>query len=390
MTEAMTELRVALVHPYTWPEVRRGGERYVEDLAVYLAGHGVDVEVVTGSSDGGSVVHRPDGVTVRRVRHVLAHRLARWKVTAVDTFGLPAWTALARRRYDVVHAMTPTGALAGRLARRPTVFTIIGHPTEEQLAYRRYDRAVFAAAFRTATVAAALSRASADQVERLFGRPAEVLGPGVRAERFTPDLAPRRGPPRILFSASVSDRRKGLDVAMLAFSRVLARHPDARLWVSGEGDCTWALDALPDEERARVVAAVDQLGTGSVDEVPARYRSASVTLLPSVEEAFGMVLVESLATGTPVVCTPSGGMPEIVAGADVGYVAERTPGALADALEHVLALAAQDGTPARCVAHSRHWEWEGSVGPAHLALYARLAGPVSGWDPEWRGPSIAA
>jgi glycosyltransferase involved in cell wall biosynthesis len=103
-----------------------------------------------------------------------------------------------------------------------------------------------------------------------------------------------------------------------------------------------------------------------------------------------MVLVESLASGTPVVCSPSGGMPEIVAGAEVGYVAERTPGALADALGRALALAGRDGTPALCVAHSRHWEWEASIGPAHLALYARLAGRVSGSGPERGGPSTAA
>src|SRR6478736_9727993 len=118
----MTDLRVALVHPFVWPEVRRGGERYVEDLAVYLAGHGHAVDIVTGSSEGASVEHRPDGVTIRRRRHVLGRRLRRWGITVVETFGLPAWVALARGRYDVVHAMTPTGAIAGVLARKPTVF----------------------------------------------------------------------------------------------------------------------------------------------------------------------------------------------------------------------------------------------------------------------------
>src|SRR5581483_11346425 len=98
-TAAVSDLRVALVHPYSWPEVRRGGERYVEDLAVYLAGHGVDVHVVTGSQRGFAVVRRGDGVTVHKVRHVFGHRLTRWNVTAVDTFGLPACTALVGRRY---------------------------------------------------------------------------------------------------------------------------------------------------------------------------------------------------------------------------------------------------------------------------------------------------
>jgi glycosyltransferase involved in cell wall biosynthesis len=370
----VAELRVALVHPYTWPDVRRGGERYVEDLAVFLASHGVTVDVVAGSRES-SVTRRPDGVTVRRLRHVLGQKFRRWNVTAVETFALPAWVALARHRYDVVHAMTPTAAIASRLARRPTVYTVIGHPTEEQLGQRRYDRRVFATAVRSATVAAALSRASADQVARLFGRPAEVLTPGVRSALFPPDLTPRTGPPRVLFSAAPEDRRKGLDVAVAAFGRLLDVHPDARLWISGAGDWEWAFSAIGStDERARVLAATDRLGPGSVDDVPARYRAASVTLLPSVDEAFGMVLVESLASGTPVVCSPSGGMPEIVDGAPVGVVAPRTPEALAAALGEALVLAADPGTPARCAAHARRWDWEQTVGPIHLALYRRVAG----------------
>jgi glycosyltransferase involved in cell wall biosynthesis len=366
-------MRIALAHPFVWPEVRRGGERYVEDLAVYLVGQGVEVDIVTGSPRSSSVQRRADGVTIRRRRYVLGHRLRRFGITEVETFGLSAVRALATGRYDVVHAMTPTAAIAARLARRPTVFTVIGHPTAEQLTHRRFDRPVFGAAFRGATVAAALSQASADQVEVLFHRKAEVLTPGVRSEQFVPDLAPRTGPPRILFSAAASDRRKGLDVALLAFARVLDSCPEARLQISGAGDVSWALASLSGDDRERVMASTDFLGTGSVGDVPARYRGASLTLLPSVDEAFGMALVESLATGTPVVCSPSGGMPEIVEGADVGAVAERTPEATAAAIIRVLALGRDEGTPRRCVEHAKKWDWAESVGPAHLDVYTRVA-----------------
>jgi glycosyltransferase involved in cell wall biosynthesis len=270
--------------------------------------------------------------------------------------------------------MTPTAALAGRLARRPTVYTVIGHPTAEQLTHRGYDAAVFGAAIRRATVAAALSRASADQVEALFHRPADVLTPGVRSELFRPDLSPRTGPPRLLFSAAAGDRRKGLDLAFAAFARLLEARPDARLQISGEGDPAWAFDTLASDEDARVRAATDFLGAGSVDEVPERYRRATVTVLPSLDEAFGMALVESLATGTPVVCSPSGGMPEIVDGADVGVVAERTPAAMAAAMEKALVMAADESTPLRCVEHAKRWDWEESVGPTHVALYTRMTG----------------
>jgi glycosyltransferase involved in cell wall biosynthesis len=250
---------------------------------------------------------------------------------------------------------------------------VIGHPTAEQLTHRAYDAAVFRAALRRATVAAALSQASADQVESLFGREADVLTPGVRSALFPPDLAARKGPARILFSAAAADRRKGLDVAVAAFALVLDARPDARLQVSGEGDAGWAFEALTAETRSRVLSATDFLGAGSIEDVPGRYRAASVTLLPSVDEAFGMALLESLATGTPVVCSPSGGMPEIVDGADVGVVADRMPAAMADAINTALAMAADEETPRRCVEHAKRWDWDANVGPAHVGVYSRVA-----------------
>jgi glycosyltransferase involved in cell wall biosynthesis len=93
-------------------------------------------------------------------------------------------------------------------------------------------------------------------------------------------------------------------------------------------------------------------------------------VLPSEHEAFGLVLVESLASGTPVVAAASGGIAEIVdPGAGVGAL---TPvgdiGALAAAIVETVRLAADPETPARCAAHAQRWSWD-SVGPAHLAAY---------------------
>ena len=67
-------LRVALVHPYSWPEVRRGGERYLADLAWYLDRAGHEVAVVTGTT-GQPGTRYDDGVRYFRYKHHLPHRL---------------------------------------------------------------------------------------------------------------------------------------------------------------------------------------------------------------------------------------------------------------------------------------------------------------------------
>lgn len=368
-------MRIALVHPFVWPEVRRGAERYVDDLASYLAGRGHEVEVVTGTEGPSTDEVRPDGVVVRRRHHVGMVKLARLGIDRVQSFLLTALPALRRGEHDVVHAMVPAATAAAWLARRPSVLTYIGHPTRAQYdALTRVDRALYRTASRAATATTALSAASAASVEDLFGRRPEVLPPGIRTERFPPASAPRTGPPILLFSAAPGDRRKHLDLLLQALPTVLDRHPGARVAVSGQGDPSWALAAVPASERDRVRAAIDVLGAGEVDEVPARYRSATVTALPAVDEAFGLALVESLASGTPVVATADGGMLDIVTDPAVGRTFPLgSADALAHALLEVVALAADPSTPAACAAHAAAWSWSGSVGPRHERLYERVA-----------------
>jgi glycosyltransferase involved in cell wall biosynthesis len=362
-------VRIALVHPYPWPEVRRGAERYLEDLCSYLAGRGHDVTIVTGTHDHAVRERRPDGASV--VRRPLLHPRGarRLGVSELDLFGLSALRWLLGARVDLVHALVPAGALAGRLAGKPTLYTVLGHPTVDQLPPAALPRRLFTAAVRKATITAVLSRSSADALLATLGRQAVVLPPGVSLERFPPDLSPRRGA-TVLVSASLDDPRKRARLAVDAFVLLRSRRADARLVLSGSGDPGPLLARVPPELRA----AVEVAGTGRPEDVPARYRRATVTLLASDHEAFGLALVESLASGTPVVCTPEGGMPEIVE-PGVGTVARSaSPEALAEALDATVALAADPATPRRCVERARHWSWESQVGPAHLAVYDELVG----------------
>lgn len=368
----MDPLRIALVHPYAWPEVRRGGERYLADLAAHLSEAGHTVHIVTGTS-GRSRVDLVEGVVIQRRPHVTHQKLERRGLGPMETFGIVALRQLARRRYDVVHALTPTGALAGRLSGHRTLYTVLGQPDQDHFADRPVERRLTALAMRTASQVAALSKAAAELESTIFRRRCIVLSPGVRADQFPPDLTPRSGPPRVLFPADASDRRKHVDLALAAMDVVLGRHPDARLMLGGPGDHTWAVEELGAAGR-RALRGVDVLGVGELDDIPRRYREATVTLLPSTNEAFGLGVLESLASGTPAVGLAGGGPEEIIGSGGVGVIARRAEAAaLGEALIEAIDLARDPATPGRCVERAMHWEWS-RIGRDHVDVYRGLCG----------------
>lgn len=351
-------MRIAVVHPFTWVDVRRGGERYAHDLAWWLSSQGHDVDYVTGGP-ARSITH--DGaVRMVRLHHRHGERLTGWGLDKTQTFGATVLPWLTRNRYDVVHAFVPSAAIAARVARQRTVFTAIGHPTPANVGSARR---LLVAAGRAAHVTTALSQSAADGLGAVIRRTPLVVSPGVRTEVFTPNIAPRLGDPRLLFAAPAGAPRKRLADLLGAMPHVLAALPDTRLVIGGGG-------ALPAGLSPEVAAAIDDVGTGELADVPQRYRDATVTVLPSEDEAFGLVLVESLACGTPVVAARSGGMPEIVTPeANVGALAPvGDVVALAEAIVSTVRLAADPETAVRCVLHAANWSWD-TVGPHHLATY---------------------
>lgn len=362
-------MKIALVHPFAWPDVRRGGERYLDDLAWYLRGAGHQVDVIAGSD----TTTRSEGYHGRevRLRHLPTVTRRPVKLREPETFGVRAYPELLRRRYDVVHALVPSAALAAKAAGQRVAFTLLGYPTDALLDRHPTKRRVLQATMRTANAVTALSSQVADDVARSLRRRPTVLAPGVRTDRFAP--LTRTVVPTVLF-ASAMRPEKGLDVLLRAFSLVAAKNTQVRLVLAGPGDPAWAFTQTND-----VVAAcrdrIDELGPGDPDDVPRLYASAHVTVLPSTNEAFGLALAESLAAGTPVVGCRGGGADDIVVD-EVGRIVEfGDADALAAAIGSALGLSAEPDIADRCQARASLWDWAGSIGPQHEALYrAVIAG----------------
>lgn len=110
---------------------------------------------------------------------------------------------------------------------------------------------------------------------------------------------------------------KGLHLGMRAFAALLAEHPDARLTIIGEGpDRAWL---TREAERLGMAHAVTWIGWMSREDVAEAYRGHDVLLFPSLHDSGGMVVLEAMSRGLPVVCLDLGG-PGVMVDASCGRV----------------------------------------------------------------------
>ncbi|NJO39559.1 MAG: glycosyltransferase family 4 protein [Cyanobacteria bacterium CRU_2_1] len=171
-----------------------------------------------------------------------------------------------------------------------------------------------------------------------------VIPGGVDTHRFRPNLAPRQAREYlnwpddrpILFAPRRLVQRMGLDKLLSALAQVKSKIPDVWLAIAGKGYLRSALEQQVME--LGLENHVCFLGFLPDEQLPIAYQAADLTVIPSQSlEGFGLVVVESLACGTPVLCTPVGGMPEILAHFSPQLIADAaTVEAIALRLEAVL------------------------------------------------------
>ncbi len=246
--------------------------------------------------------------------------------------------AVARcaRDCDIVHAQWTLSAAAAWLSRlwhgRPVVATLQGSDIF-QVAASRGGALLTRLVLQHCDRITVLSRALADATEAI-GLPATsitVIPNGIDLAQFTPPRG-NRGPV-IAYVGSLIPR-KGVIYLLRAMARLVHMHPSLRLVIVGEG-----IEKIPLQETARdlgISAQVSFVGEASREQVRSWMQQARIFVLPSTEEGFGVVLLEALACGTPIVASCVGGICDVVT-PEVGMlVPPRDPDALAAAIAQLL------------------------------------------------------
>ena len=216
-----------------------------------------------------------------------------------------------------------------------------------------------------------LSHAFAEILQDRYGAPANkirIIPGGVELLRFADTVGRDKSRQRldwprdrrIVFSVRRLVHAKGLENLIEAADEVRKKIPDVLFMIAGTGPIR---EALSQQIEARGLEGHVRLcGFVSEDDLPAAYSAANLFVVPTIAlEGFGLVVVESLACGTPTLVTPIGGLPEVVSGLDKKLVlAGLTPGDIAAGI--VASLAPSDSwqppTSDQCREYAKRFGWE--------------------------------
>lgn len=274
---------------------------------------------------------------------------------------------------DIAHSAHPLLMPARAAKQMVTIHDLdfLDHPERTRAEIRRdYGRLAAGHATRAAAVVA-VSTFTAREIERRLGVPRDrivICSPGAPAWPARPAPAPR-GP--ILFMGTL-EPRKNVGVLLQAYAALREAMPDAPpLWLAG-GATTAAAPWLRAIAEPPLAGHVEHLGYVASERRYDLYAQASMLVLPSHLEGFGMTVLEAMTVGVPAIVSRRGALPE-VAGDAAQIIEPDDVRGLAAAMQRYLqdpATAAQ--ATERGFARAREYSWDGSA-QTLLAAYRRLA-----------------
>ncbi|MEA2446799.1 MAG: phosphatidyl-myo-inositol alpha-mannosyltransferase [Actinomycetota bacterium] len=323
-------MRIGIVCPYAWD--RFGGvQSHIRSLSETLRGRGHRVGVIAPSmTSGRSGSQEGDVMLIGRSLGIPANGSV-----APLAFSPQAATALGRAVNafgpEVLHLHEPLIPSLSLLALWRETFPIVGtfHASAESSWAYGAARPALKKAVEKLTVRTAVSEAARELVARYYPGKYELTPNGVQTDRFAGPHVSQPGGKRILFLGRI-EKRKGLEVLINAMTHI--RDLEATLTIAGTGPQKAACRRLA----AKLDVPAEFIGGVPDEDLPDLYRSADVYCAPGLGgESFGIVLVEAMAAGAPVIASDIPGYRAVSEDAAL-LVPPDSPEDLAAALRRVL------------------------------------------------------
>lgn len=388
-------MRIGIVCPYSF-DVPGGVQFHIRDFAEYLLLHGHTVSVLAPADDdtpvpayvvpAGRAVPVPYNGSVARVNFgpVTAGRVRRW---------------LGDGEFDVLHIHEPVTPSLSILALWQATGPIVATFHTSQLRSRAMQAAypLLRPSLEKISARIAVSEDARQMVTTHIGGDAVVVPNGVYVDVFArAPLEPRwQGTPErptVAFVGRLDEARKGLPVLCEAIPEVLAAAPGTRFLIAGRGDADAAIERLDPLSRK----ACEFLGSISDDEKRALFRSVDAYVAPHTGgESFGIVLIEAMSAGAPVIASDLDAFRRVLVDGDLGVLfGAGDSGALARELLALLAdPARRQRLSATATVAVRRYDWS-VVGAELLEVFETVSDgaqavaedPQSGRFARWRRP----
>jgi phosphatidylinositol alpha-mannosyltransferase len=336
-------MKLALVSPYDFA-YPGGVTEHVAHLAEQFLASGHQVHIVAPSSD--------DEAEPTEIGNALVHRIGR--VVSIPANGSVARITLSLRAYlqtkrllqdeqfDLIHLHEPM---------MPALpLTVLRHSNGVNVgtfhAYRNtplayfYGKPIVRPFFRKLHGHITVSTAARDFVGEYFPADYRIIPNGIDFHRFNKRYEPLEqlsdGRPTVLFVGRL-EKRKGLRFLLRAWPNVLERVPNARLVVVGRGR---PLEGYRRFALGQGWSPEDVVFAGYVasEDLPRYYQAADVFCAPNTgQESFGIVLLEAMAAGAPIVASDIPGYRDVVSHGLQGFLVQpQEPSAIADSLIRLL------------------------------------------------------
>ncbi len=416
----MTESLKILCPTYWYPSYADDTQAiYVHDINRHLVRQGHKVCVVTPGRPGVPARETFDGVEVVRFPFELPEdltygRVAQSKVTKLAKLNrlfIMARYLIAQYRHSVKegrrfgaeivhgHWAIPTGPALVAIARTlkiPSVITLHGGDVYVNTAEgydfptRWYVRPVLAWTLRKASALTAISEDCKQHALNAgaYASSISVVMNGADLRRFSP-APPADVPafgPRMIFACRQLFPRKGIRFLIEAVAKLRPKYPDINLIIAGDGFERPTLEKLAKDRG--LGDRTQFLGWMANKDLPQYYRGCAVSVIPSLEEGFGIPAAEAMGCETPVVASDAGGLPEVVENGVTGFVVPKGDAdALAAAIDRLLAdadLRKRMGKAGRARALAR-FDWDRTVEQFNLVydkVIAKKPGALKPADPR--------
>lgn len=338
-------MKVLMISPY-FPPIMAGAEIYTYKLALYLVRKGYDVDVITKHFGNLPGYESMEGVNVYRVRSFNVPKLRSF-------ISMPSMFFKALKKdYDIIHAHIPYPSaiisyFVSKLKSTPYIVTsqgdeLLDYPEAKEL---KYIKPLTGLALRNAKKVHCISNALKHSLVENFKVPEEkihVIPNGVDVKKFKPekkrDLKGKFNAEFILVNVSRLSPKNNIGKTIEAVKKVTEKYKKFKYLIIGDG-----------EEKERLERMIKELGledkvilTGWVDNdlLPSYIAGSDALIRTSVTEGLGIVFLEAMACGTPVIASNVQGILDIVRDHETGLLVD--PNNIATISEKIIEIIEND------------------------------------------------